>query len=101
MDEAMTFTTDEPAEIIYVDERIPNDRCFRFTPGYGAYTVGREVVDAILGSSPIGWTGDGTEEDSRVKTIKPLIFECRRQAEILNRKVYRRHQTRAKGGPSN
>jgi hypothetical protein len=65
----LTFAADEPVELIMVDEKASDDRCFRFTPNGDAFTIGRKAVDEILGNSRIGWTGDESKADLDIKTL--------------------------------
>lgn len=57
--------TDEPIDLFSVDERCPHDRVFKHAEGF----VMCGSVDATLGGSSVGFTGDQSGADSRVHSF--------------------------------
>lgn len=59
-DGSVRVHSDEPIQIFAVDENCDRDRVFQHADGFAS--IGS--VDAVLGSNPIGFSGDGSRSDA-------------------------------------
>ena len=65
----INLVSDEPITALFICDHVPRDRVYHFR----SVEVGREKVDEIVGSSPIGFDGDGSQGDEVAEKLRRLL----------------------------